>query len=110
MIDPAFVRLMARYNSWQNKSLFGAADTVSEELRRQDRGAFFGSIHATLCHLLWADHVWMNRFDGWDAPRVGLADSASWVADWSELKSKRRITDARMTRWANGTGFAGPRR
>ena len=62
MIDPAYVRRMARYNRWQNANLYGVADALSDEERRRERGAFFGSIHKTLSHLLWADRIWMSRF------------------------------------------------
>jgi uncharacterized damage-inducible protein DinB len=97
----AHARTMARNNTWQNRSLYAAADAIGEDERRRDRGAFFGSIHATLSHLIWADHVWMSRFDRWDRPEGGIRDSARWVADWAELRSKRRITDARIVRWAD---------
>jgi len=61
MIDPAYVKRMARYNRWQNQNLFGVADRLSDEERRRERGAFFGSIHKTLNHLMWADQLWMSR-------------------------------------------------
>ena len=101
MIPADFARTMARYNAWQNRNLFDAADTLEESERRRDRGAFFGSIQRTLSHLIWADHIWMSRLDRWEAPQVGLADSPEWITAWSALKSKRRITDARIQRWAN---------
>jgi len=62
MIDVGYVQCMARYNGWQNRSLYGAADTLSDAERRRERGAFFGSIHKTLSHLLWADRIWLSRF------------------------------------------------
>jgi uncharacterized damage-inducible protein DinB len=37
MIDPAYVRRMARYNRWQNQNLFGVADRLSDEERRRMR-------------------------------------------------------------------------
>ena len=52
MIDRAYVQRMARYNRWQNENLYGAADRLSENERRRERGAFLGSIHKTLSHLL----------------------------------------------------------
>ena len=45
---------MAAYNRWQNRALYGEADALSDAERKQQRGAFFGSIHGTLSHLLWA--------------------------------------------------------
>ena len=57
MIDPGYVRRLARYNRWQNDNLYGVADTLSDAERRRERGAFFGSIHGTLNHLLWAARI-----------------------------------------------------
>jgi uncharacterized damage-inducible protein DinB len=62
MIDGAYVQRMACYNRWQNQNLFGVADQLSDDERRRERGAFFGTIHKTLSHLLWADQAWMSRF------------------------------------------------
>ncbi|MBT4428135.1 MAG: damage-inducible protein DinB, partial [Rhodospirillaceae bacterium] len=64
MISPDYVRTMATYNRWQNGSLYDAANTLSDDERKQARGAFFGSIHATLNHILWGDQIWMSRFTG----------------------------------------------
>ena len=62
MIAVDYVQRMARYNRWQNDNLYGAADGLTDEERHRERGAFFGSIHLTLCHLLWADQTWISRF------------------------------------------------
>ncbi|HEX9322879.1 MAG TPA: DinB family protein, partial [Xanthobacteraceae bacterium] len=51
MIDQPFVDRMAKYNRWQNQNLYGCADRLSDEDRKRERGAFFGSIHGTLNHL-----------------------------------------------------------
>ena len=102
MIDLAFVQLMARYNRWQNGNLYGVADTLDESERRRDRGAFFGSVHATLNHLLWADRMWMSRFAGWPKPAVGIPGSVSLYPDWDDLKRERAATDASLIAWADG--------
>ena len=70
MIDPAYVQRMARYNRWQNENLYGVADRLSDEERRRERGAFFGSIHQTLSHLMWGDRIWMSRFAGFARART----------------------------------------
>src|SRR5262245_63958924 len=77
MIDLGYVQCMARYNRWQNENLYGAADMLSDAERRRDRGAFFGSIHATLNHLLWADRIWMSRLAGTPSPDGGIPESVS---------------------------------
>jgi uncharacterized damage-inducible protein DinB len=35
--------------------MYAAAGRLSDAARKKDRAAFFGSIHATLNHILWAD-------------------------------------------------------
>ena len=57
MITPEYIATMARYNQFQNNMIYDAADVMDEDSRRLDRGAFFGSIHGTLCHILWADTI-----------------------------------------------------
>ena len=98
MIDTGYVRTMARYNRWQNRSLYGAADTLADAERREDRGAFFGSIHNTLAHLVWGDRMWMSRFDGWERPTLGPADGDGW--EWDALKAERERQDAAILDWA----------
>ena len=82
MINPAYVQKMARYNQWQNSSLNEAADTLSEDARRADRGAFFKSIHATFNHILWAAAMWMSRLAREPAPPGKLPESTRYVDVW----------------------------
>jgi uncharacterized damage-inducible protein DinB len=100
MITPGWCHIMARYNAWQNANLLAAAETLSDAERRADRGAWFGSIHGTFAHLLWADLLWMSRFDGGPAPGGVIADSAGRFPDWGALRAERAATDARILGWA----------
>jgi uncharacterized damage-inducible protein DinB len=101
MINPGYVQRMARYNQWQNENLYGVADTLPDAERRRDRGAFFGSIHATLNHLLWADRIWMSRLAGTPRPAGGIPESVSLHADWNDLKRERAHFDTVMLDWAS---------
>lgn len=100
MIAPAHVELMARYNRWQNENLYGCADRLSDAERRRERGAFFGSIHKTLNHLLWADRIWMHRFAGTPRPAGGIPESTGAAADWAALGHERAAFDDAIIRWA----------
>jgi len=102
MIDPAFVRTMARYNAWQNGSLMTAADGLMDDERRLDRGAFFKSIHGTFNHILWADEVWLSRLTGSAKPAVGGRDSTVYVDDWTAFCERRRERDRAILDWADG--------
>src|SRR5438876_5586703 len=101
MIDPDYVQCMARYNRWQNDNLYAIADALSEAERRRERGAFFGSIHATLNHLLWADRIWMSRLAGTPRPEGGIPESVALVNDWDALERERTAFDAVMLDWAD---------
>jgi len=102
MIDRAYVQLMARYNRWQNENLYGVADRLSDAERRRERGAFFGSIHKTLSHLLWADNIQMSRFSSEVArPAAGIPESASLYPDWNALKDERMRFDGIILGWAD---------
>lgn len=101
MILPGYVQTMARYNAWQNRSLFGAADGLANSERLEDRGAFFGSIHATLSHLLWGDRIWMSRFSDIDPPQGGIAESKDLYRDWGDLHVARGQLDHVIVGWAN---------
>ena len=100
MIDPSWVRLMARYNRWQNANLYDAAQTLDDAARRLDRGAFFRSIHGTLSHLAWADAGWLHRFDGMPKPAGAIAQSPDHHPDWEALKATREALDAAILDWA----------
>lgn len=102
MITPEHARTFACYNRWQNRSIYGAAGTLTDAQRKEPRGAFFGSIHATLSHLLYADQAWMFRFTGAHKPKVStIADSVSMCPDWSDLKRERQAFDEAIIAWAD---------
>jgi uncharacterized damage-inducible protein DinB len=108
MIDVAYVQRLARYNRWQNQSLYGCADRLSDEERRRERGAFFGSIQRTLCHLLWADRTWLSRFGHGAPPDAPFSESTTFKADWPEVKGERAELDASIIAWADGLDPAWP--
>jgi len=101
MISPPYVRTMAAYNAEVNRRWYAAADTLTDDQRRAERGAFFGSLHGTLCHIVWGDGTWMARFAGWPKPPVPQQDSPRMIADWAALKAARVDLDARLIAWAD---------
>lgn len=102
MITPAYVRTMAAYNRWQNRNLYGCADALTDEQRKEQRGAFFGSIHGTLSHLLWGDQIWMSRFAGTPRPKAaGIPESPTMVEGWDDLKRERAAFDEVIIAWAD---------
>ncbi|MBO0766632.1 MAG: damage-inducible protein DinB [Hyphomicrobiaceae bacterium] len=101
MITTDHIRAMAEYNRWQNENLYGTADALSDAARKQQRGAWFGSIHGTLNHLLWGDQTWMNRFAGTPKPKVAsIPESVGMYESWDDLKRERVAFDLVVLDWA----------
>jgi uncharacterized damage-inducible protein DinB len=103
-------RFLAHYNRWFNERLYAACAGLPDDQRKADRGAFFGSIHATLNHLLWADRLWLRRFaeQGVAFPALGsdllalpegAAHATLLYADWPVLRAQRVKLDAAMEDW-----------
>ena len=100
LITSGYVRTMAAYNAQMNRQLYEAASRLSDAERQRERGAFWGSIHGTLNHLLWADRIWMSRFDKWPPPPVPQKESATMISDFETLKAEREAADAKINAWA----------
>lgn len=100
MISPSYARAMAAYGAEMNRRLYAAAASLPEERRRAELGAFFGSIHATLSHLCWADAVWMQRFAGWEPVGGNPREGAAMHADWAAMRALRESMDGRIEGWA----------
>lgn len=101
-LDP--LQIHARYNRWMNEHLFNLCDGIPDHDRRQDRGAFFRSIHGTLNHILLADRLWLGRFLDRPFPVRALDDEL--YRDYETLKAERRATDAEIEAYVGGLSEA----
>lgn len=87
----------AAYNAWANCRIYDAAARMEPGDFRADRGAFFGSVHRTLNHILVADRIWLNRFtgEGESYPRLDLV----LYDDLDDLRRAREAEDRRILDW-----------
>ena len=92
---------MARYNAWQNTGLRKLVPSLPAGELTKDRGAFFGSILATLNHLLWADLIWLSRL-GADVVVPPTKDRGVDVTRTAqEWAAERFRVDGLITLWAD---------
>ncbi len=92
-------RKLGRYNRLANERLYDACRALTDEERKQPRGAFFGSIHGTLNHILVGDRIWMTRLEGREASSTNL--DAILHLDFGALREARAVEDVRIEAWAS---------
>ena len=89
----------ARYNAWANTRLYEACAKLPESEYLKPRASFFGSIHATLNHLMVGDRIWLGRIEG--RPEK-LALNQILYGDFTALQVARVAEDDRLVRVVEG--------
>jgi uncharacterized damage-inducible protein DinB len=80
-----------------NQKLYAICAEIPDGERKQDRGAFFKSIHGTLNHLLYGDRTWMERFTQkpFSSRRIG----GELYSDFEQLRQEREQLDQEILVW-----------
>ena len=101
-MTPDACRAFARYNRWMNRKVYDAAARLTDEERKRDRGAFFGSIHNVMNHILVADRIWLGRLAG-RVPEPGFIGvdgikslDQELASELDELRRAREATDSEL--------------
>jgi uncharacterized damage-inducible protein DinB len=80
-------------NHWSNRRLYGACKGLSEQEYRAPRKSFFGSIHATLNHIVIVDLVYLGRLTNTELVSV---DSEELHTDLNTLADAQSETDWKL--------------
>ncbi len=92
MSAKAWALEMALYNKWQNEKLYGLCAEIGDADRTRDCGMFFGSVHATLEHILMVDRVlWQFAMTG--QPIKGFDPDRGLNDDFTTLRLERIAFD-----------------
>ena len=98
------LRAMAAYNRWANRRLYAAAAALPDEDYRRPAGAYFGSLHGTLNHLLVTDRNWMARFENTGEAQRKL--NAILFERLEDLRAAREREDERIVDHVAGLSAA----
>lgn len=93
-MKPDHFRTLARYNQWANDRLYAVCGKLHDNELFMQRPSFFGSIHATLNHILVADRLWMGRLTGHPA-QIARLDEILY-GDFIGLNVARVAEDAQI--------------
>src|SRR5262249_48923320 len=91
---------LARYNAWANRRLYQVCEALGEAEYLRERASSFGSIHATLNHILVADRIWIARIENQTPPN--LKPDQILYGDLVGLKVARIAEDDRILNLVGG--------
>jgi uncharacterized damage-inducible protein DinB len=74
-----YFALLAQHSAWANRRLYQACERLSPAEYWCERRSSFGSLHATLNHVLLTDRVWIARIEGRTPPCLGNNQNADLV-------------------------------
>src|SRR5437879_8284914 len=99
----AEVQELFAFNAWANRRIFDGVAQLAVADYLRDLKSSHGGIHGTLCHIVWAEHLWLTRWLGEPKPAVAqgkdLASLTQVRARWEEVEAERgRFLDRKSTR------------
>ncbi len=78
------IRTLYAYNRWANERLFAALEKTNERQFTANVQSSFPSIQETVFHILFAEWLWLKRWQG-KSPRSNLTDPDVSLATWNTL-------------------------
>lgn len=110
-----FLELFA-YNAWGNRTIFDAVARLPDEQYFCDLKSSYGGVHGTLCHVVWAEQLWLHRWVGKPNPAVPQGTDLHSLAEvrdrWEAVEAERgtflttfstaRLDDTRLVKPSSG--------
>src|SRR5262245_51671074 len=90
-----YFRMFARYNQWANQRIYEVSASLPEAEYMKSRPSFFGSLHATLNHILVGDRVWMGRIIGQPTTNIRVLNQILY-GELAGLRVARAAEDAKI--------------
>ena len=104
------------YNAWANRVIFDAVAQLPDEQYFRDLKSSCGGVHGTLCHIVWAEQLWLHRWLGKPNPAVPQGGDLRSLAEvrsrWETVDAERgsfvaaftenRLADTRLVKPSSG--------
>jgi uncharacterized damage-inducible protein DinB len=117
MIGVRGIQELYRYNAWANGRVFGAASSLGPEDFTRDLGNSYPSVRDTLLHIVWAEWLWLQRWNGVSPKDIFHAadfpNLDAVKARWLEVDLEHRafldvLTDERLLAVVRYVNLEGP--
>ncbi len=89
MMTPEDARTLYAYDAWANRRMLDACAALTPEQFTKDLGSSFRSVRDTMAHIMGAEWLWLERFQGRTATLPSgdqFPDLASLRARWAEVE------------------------
>lgn len=83
-MDVADIQTLYAYNRWANQRLFSVLEKLSDPQLASEIQSSFPSIRETVFHILFAEWLWLKRWQG-TSPRAAGPDPNVTSATWKAL-------------------------
>ena len=97
-------RLLIEYNRWANQRVCRSTTELTPDEFVRHLGSSYGSVRATLVHILWAEWLWLQRWQG--LPATAMFDpevfgSQQQIDDrWEPIyEGQRTLLDGVSEQW-----------
>jgi uncharacterized damage-inducible protein DinB len=103
-MNVADIQTLYAYNRWANQRLFSAVEKLSDEQLAAKVQSSFPSIRETVFHILFAEWLWLKRWQG-TSPRATVPDPNVTSATWKSLSAGGIPTPRELTTVAELKSF-----
>ncbi len=94
MMDVADIQELYQYNQWANDRVFDAASGLTPREFAKDLGNSYPSLRDTLTHIVWAEWMWLQRWQGTSPQHIFDAkefpDCNALKTRWLKLEAEQR--------------------
>ncbi len=110
------IKTLHAYNSWGDNLIFDALEAIPEDQYKADMKSSHGGLHGTMTHIVGAEKLWLERWQG--APQPPLAPPAShaelkkiWekvgydTAKWLSTMTDKRLNETFTMKTLAGDAF-----
>jgi uncharacterized damage-inducible protein DinB len=99
MLDKDDAGRLLEYTVWANHRVMRAAATLGVDDFKRDLQSSFGGVRGTLCHILGAEWIWLERWKGVSPSRV--IDEGEF-ADIVALRDRWTVIEEHRESWFDG--------
>jgi uncharacterized damage-inducible protein DinB len=112
------IQTLIEFDHWANHRMLAAARSLSAEAFSRNVGGSFRSLQETLIHTLWAEWIWLQRWQGQSPQYVFSAadfpDVEAVERRWLEVERGqhdfvKQLTDERLSRRVGYENLKGER-